>query len=231
VTNNHQSPDNSLQQHCSFGRSAAVSNLMSSAPLPGSIKGLHFNPGMSAVPDVHVDAVWGQGAQQARAQQQAASVQNSSKKAAVDIQQSSAAQAAIDLTAGTVAGVAQLIVGHPFDTIKVRSTPSGMGPVVGRLWSTRTRIFDLVCVAHDAVLQVKLQSQSSAAGAAVFNGPLDAAKQVCHHIYLPDPCAMCTFGSSCVVRMSAATAVPYACGSFSAHIATPAGACNLVAHG
>eukprot|EP00882_Tetradesmus_deserticola_P004852 GHRQ01005113.1.p1 GENE.GHRQ01005113.1~~GHRQ01005113.1.p1 ORF type:complete len:336 (+),score=170.92 GHRQ01005113.1:85-1008(+) len=49
---------------------------------------------------------------------------------------------AVDLTAGTVAGVAQLMVGHPFDTIKV-----------------------------------KLQSQSSAAGAATFNGPLHAAKQ------------------------------------------------------
>jgi hypothetical protein len=33
--------------------------------------------------------------------------------------QSSVMKAGIDLTAGTVAGVAQLIVGHPFDTIKV----------------------------------------------------------------------------------------------------------------
>ncbi|WIA31880.1 hypothetical protein OEZ86_002745 [Tetradesmus obliquus] len=49
---------------------------------------------------------------------------------------------AVDLTAGTMAGVAQLMVGHPFDTIKV-----------------------------------KIQSQSSAAGAAKFSGPLDAAKQ------------------------------------------------------
>lgn len=32
----------------------------------------------------------------------------------------SAITAAVDLTAGTAAGIAQLLVGHPFDTVKVR---------------------------------------------------------------------------------------------------------------
>lgn len=76
-------------------------------------------------------------------QQQPAAWRGEQQQRQVAAAPSGTQTAAIDLTAGTVAGVAQLIVGYPFDTIKV-----------------------------------KLQSQSSAAGAAVFNGPLDAAKQV-----------------------------------------------------
>mgnify|MGYP001806899446 CR=1 FL=1 len=52
--------------------------------------------------------------------------------------QSSVMKAGIDLTAGTVAGVAQLIVGHPFDTIKV----SG---VLGLLYSRAARITNPSC--------------------------------------------------------------------------------------
>lgn len=62
--------------------------------------------------------------------------------------------------------------------------------------------FAAVCVCV-CVLQVKLQSQSSAAGAATFNGPLDAAKQVRQrygkpvHIYRASvyaATALCTCG-------------------------------------
>eukprot|EP00878_Enallax_costatus_P014771 GHUV01015456.1.p1 GENE.GHUV01015456.1~~GHUV01015456.1.p1 ORF type:complete len:205 (+),score=61.56 GHUV01015456.1:580-1194(+) len=61
-------------------------------------------------------------------------------------EQSPTVKVAVDLTSGTIAGIAQLLVGHPFDTIKV-----------------------------------KLQSQSTAASAAAFRGPLDAAKQTIVH--------------------------------------------------
>lgn len=39
-----------------------------------------------------------------------------------------------DLTSGTVAGVAQLLVGHPFDTIKVRPGQSSWPGVAAAQW-------------------------------------------------------------------------------------------------
>jgi hypothetical protein len=72
-----------------------------------------------------------------------------------------------DLAAGTIAGTAQLLVGHPFDTIKVS-------------WLDDKSCSWVLSFSNDPVWQqqVKIQSQSSTPGTATFRGPLDAAKQV-----------------------------------------------------
>lgn len=58
-----------------------------------------------------------------------------------------------DLTAGTVAGVAQLLVGHPFDTIKVKLQSQAGGRPAGSAG----------------------QHGAAAAAAPRFSGPIDAA--------------------------------------------------------
>jgi hypothetical protein len=72
-----------------------------------SLESLGFGQVMSPLPDVQLGATWQEATPRAVAQQQ-------------QHLQSSAVKAGVDLTAGTIAGVAQLVVGYPFDTIKVR---------------------------------------------------------------------------------------------------------------
>lgn len=68
-----------------------------------SLDGLGLGQVMAPLPDVQLGPTWQEASPRAVAQQQ-----------------SSAVKAGVDLTAGTLAGVAQLVVGYPFDTIKVR---------------------------------------------------------------------------------------------------------------
>lgn len=64
------------------------------------------------------------------------------------VQQSSVQAAAVDLTAGTFAGIAQLIVGHPFDTIKVRTRTLSILDAVGHSTQCRGRIVPWLSSCH-----------------------------------------------------------------------------------
>lgn len=80
-----------------------MSSAAAHKPLSGSIDGLELGTVMPPSSDVQHVPAWTEGL-----------VRSSQQR-----QQESTAKAAVDLTAGTVAGIAQLLVGHPFDTIKV----------------------------------------------------------------------------------------------------------------
>jgi hypothetical protein len=84
--------------------SAAHSKQLTAGP---SLDSLGLGQVMAPLPDVQLGATWQEASPIAVAQQQQQA-------------QSSAVKAGVDLTAGTLAGVAQLVVGYPFDTIKVR---------------------------------------------------------------------------------------------------------------
>ncbi|XXG43013.1 hypothetical protein AAC387_Pa01g3148 [Persea americana] len=91
------------------------------------------------------------------------------------------AEVAKDLSAGTIGGVAQLICGHPFDTIKVKlqSQPVPLPGQLPKYSGAGFAVSFLACPTE--LIKCRLQAQSalgSSTGAVKYGGPMDVTKHV-----------------------------------------------------
>jgi hypothetical protein len=113
----------------------------------------HFHPG--AIDSLQLSAVM-----PVAEVQRAALWQDAPEQAAAH-RQGKGLKVAIDLAAGTFGGIAQLIVGHPFDTIKVKGCCSGLGPAKGSCWPAGPKIAVYASQEMDASSNLDASSSDS----------------------------------------------------------------------